>query len=283
MVTTADLRAISGVATNAVSDKIADAFNEYAARHGVNTQKRIALCLANICVETGGFRVLEESLNYSVAGLLKTFKGRISEADAQRLGRRADHAADQKAIANIVYGGEWGKKNLGNVRPTDGWDFRGSGPGQMTGRANFKRAQDATGIPFLTDPDLMRDPDGGLLGMLTLWAKSGMNELADADQVTVARKRWNGGTNGLAECKAALARANKLKLSVPPAPVGPDPAAMAGPGSEPIAKPAATTAATPTRRLNLFTALYAGGAIAIGAAWGWLVDLPCNLFGVLCQ
>jgi predicted chitinase len=41
------------------------------------------------------------------------------------------------AIANIIYGGEWGRKNLGNTQPGDGWRFRGGGLPQITGRANY--------------------------------------------------------------------------------------------------------------------------------------------------
>lgn len=84
---------------------------------------------------------VRESLNYTPERLLAVFgTSRISRADANRLGRTASKPADQKAIANLVYGGEWGRKNLGNIPGTnDGWDFRGGGLDQLTGRANYTK------------------------------------------------------------------------------------------------------------------------------------------------
>ncbi|MDI6838265.1 MAG: hypothetical protein QMD99_21455 [Rhizobiaceae bacterium] len=225
MVSTADLRAIAGTKTAVkMMDELAHAFNAHAARYSVDTQKRAAQFLANVCVETGGFCRLSESLNYSVAGLLKTFgRHRISEADAKRYGRGTDgRKADQKSIANLVYGGAWGEKNLGNTRPDDGWDYRGSGPGQVTGRANFARVEKETGLPVVSDPDLLRQPDAGMQAALILWQKWGLNEMADRGETDAIRKRWNGGTNGLAEVKAAYARAMQRPLAVPSqAPVAP--------------------------------------------------------------
>lgn len=229
MVSAADLRAIAGSnASVKMMDELAYAFNAHAARYGVTSQKRAAQFLANVCIETGGFRQLSESLNYSVDGLMKTFgRHRISEADARRLGRTSGRKADQRAIANLIYGGAWGKKNLGNVSPNDGWDFRGSGPGQVTGRANFARVEKDTGLPVVSTPDLLREPDAGMRAALILWQKWGLNELADRGETDAIRKRWNGGTNGLAEVKAAYARAMKRALTVPalsPAtPAAPDP------------------------------------------------------------
>ena len=48
-------------------------------------------------------------------------KHRITAQQAAALGRTATQPANQRAIANLVYGGEWGKKNLGNQVAGDGW------------------------------------------------------------------------------------------------------------------------------------------------------------------
>jgi putative chitinase len=250
MITVKDLLAISGKRKgNAVTQQIADAFNKHAARFDVTTQKRISQFLANVSHETGGFTQLEENLNYSVSGLLKTFgRHRISKADAERLGRTSTRKANQKAIANILYGGEWGRKNLGNTQPNDGWDFRGSGPGQATGRANFQKVQDETGLPVVADPDLLRSAENGMIAALTLWQKWGLNELADSGQTDAIRRRWNGGTLGLQEVRDCYARARALDLSVPmvvevakPAPVPPPKPAHA-PSPDAAGKVAATAA-----------------------------------------
>lgn len=101
----------------------------------------VAYILATAYHEVGGkMQPDTESLNYDVAGLLKTFsRERISSADAQKYGRTATRAANQEAIANIVYGGDWGRKNLGNLKWGDGWRYRGRGLPQTTGLSNYTK------------------------------------------------------------------------------------------------------------------------------------------------
>lgn len=249
MITANDLRAIAGTTKRVqMHDDLAAAFNKYAASYGVNNQKRIAEFMANVSHETGGFTKLAENLNYSVDGLLKTFgRHRISTADANRLGRSGKRAADQKAIANKIYGGDWGRTNLGNTQPNDGWDYRGSGPGQVTGRANFSKVEKDSGLPVVGNPDLLRQADSGMKAALILWQKWGLNEMADAGQTTAIRKRWNGGSLGLAEVKEARGRAMKLNLTVPTAAAAPT-----------TPKPEMPPSATPTKKagwLEVLTAL----------------------------
>ena len=106
-------------------------------RYDIDTPLRKAHFLAQIDHESKGLTSLTESLNYSVEGLLSTFsRKRISEADALKYGRTKTQRANQKAIANIIYGGEWGRLNLGNTEPGDGWKYRGRGALMCTGRAN---------------------------------------------------------------------------------------------------------------------------------------------------
>lgn len=107
--------------------------------------EQVAAILAEDAHETGRtMQPISENLNYSVNGLLSTFRRtRISAADANRLGRKKGEGAlsqaRQREIANIIYGGAWGKKNLGNTQPNDGWDMRGRGKVQITGRANYDK------------------------------------------------------------------------------------------------------------------------------------------------
>lgn len=125
----------------------------------------VAYALATAWHETGGeMSPNVESLNYTVAGLLNTFgRHRISRADAERLGRKpgepALSLARQRAIGNILYGGTWGRDNLGNTEPDDGWTYRGRGMAHDTGRRNYGLSGKAVGVDLLSQPhDLLR-PD----------------------------------------------------------------------------------------------------------------------------
>jgi putative chitinase len=183
----------------------------------IDTGLRVAHCLAQSCTETGGFTKLVESLNYSVEGLLGTFgRHRISGADAQRLGRKPGETAlsieRQNAIADIVYGGGFGRTQLGNIEPGDGSRFKGRGCGQTTGRANYAELQRVTGLNVLEDPDQLADPLKGMKAWCVFWTVKHCNALADADDVLPLRKRVNGGTNGLEECRVALTRAKMILI-----------------------------------------------------------------------
>lgn len=77
-----------------------------------------------------------------------------------------------------------GRANLGNTEPGDGFRFRGSGPIQITGRANTTRVCHALGLPV--DPDLLRQSKDGFRAAAYFWTNMG-NDLHDTSN--------NGATN----------------------------------------------------------------------------------------
>ncbi|QCQ97771.1 glycoside hydrolase family 19 protein [Brevundimonas sp. SGAir0440] len=166
----------------------------------------LAHWLGQTFVESAGFTTREENLNYSVDGLLKMFgRHRISEADARKFGRAPGRPAHQNAIANIIYGGEWGRKNLGNTEPGDGWRFRGGGEKQITGRANYREAWHEH------DPDTLRtDPVASARAAANFFVKHGCIAPALRDDVKGVTLKVNGGTNGLDARIAATTAAKKV-------------------------------------------------------------------------
>lgn len=159
--------------------------------------------------ESAGFSKLVESLNYSVEGLLATFgRHRISEADCRRLGRTPTRKADQISIANLVYGGAWGAKNLGNTQVGDGWKFRGSGLIQTTGRANFRAAgQERTPDALRTDINAAAEAAAGF------FVSHGCIEAARSNDVALVTRKINGGNLGLEE-RIAATKAARAVLGV---------------------------------------------------------------------
>ena len=137
----------------------------------------VSYALATAWHETGGRMVPNtESLNYSVSGLLNTFqRHRISRANAERLGRKPGEPPlsldRQRQIANILYGGTWGRDNLGNTEPNDGWTFRGRGLAHDTGRRNYRLSGEAVGIDLVSKPERILEPEIAVRVMV-----SGMRE-----------------------------------------------------------------------------------------------------------
>lgn len=183
-------------------------------RYNINTPLRQAHFLSQLAHESNGFKAARESLNYSVEGLLKTFsRSRISEADANRYGRKPGQAANQQMIADIVYGGEWGRKNLGNTESGDGWKFRGAGLIQMTGRANFTQLNNALNFDLINRPE--RVAEDNLISAMAagwFWDSRSLNALADRDDIEGITRRINGGLNGIEDRKRRLAIAKSVLM-----------------------------------------------------------------------
>lgn len=172
-------------------------------RYGI-AGRRAAMFLANVGHESGHLSRVVENLNYRVDALLKSFgRHRIGEAEARAYGRTETRPADQVAIANCLYGGLWGKKNLGNTEAGDGWRFRGAGLIQSTGRGNARRLTErlAEDFPeldvpdFEDDPDALQEPLWAALSAGSFWDAEGLNVLADegdfdgvCDKINMGRK-----------------------------------------------------------------------------------------------
>lgn len=165
-------------------------------------RRRSSMFLGQIHVESGGFERVVESLNYKASALKALFgRHRISLADCDRFGRTKDHPADQKALANILYGGEFGRKQLGNTEPGDGWRFRGRGLKQLTGRDNYRSFSRAWlgDESLLADPDRVARPDGAVASAVWFWTSKQLNAEADRGTVESVTKIVNGGAIGLTE------------------------------------------------------------------------------------
>ena len=188
------------------------------AKYGINeTPLRVAHFMAQVLHESGLLRVKQESMNFTPQGLMETFgPKRITIAQAQQLGRSGAQKANQQAIANLVYGGAWGLKNLGNTAPDDGWNFRGTGLLQMTGRDSRLRIGRALGIDLIGSPELALDPRFVLYIACEEWHQKGCNPFADADNIDRVTKLINGGNVGIDERRALLVRTKQVWLSGAP-------------------------------------------------------------------
>ncbi len=174
---------------------------------GIDTFREVSSFLANINVESNGLTVLTENLNYSTDALIKMFgRHRISIDDAKRYGRNAQHSANQEMLANILYGGTWGARNLGNTQPGDGWRFKGYGPKQLTGRSNQQRFATAVNKTIDDIPAYLRTPEGGMDSAGWFWQSHGLDAKAATAGVTDDRVAINGGTFGLPEVEKGFDR-----------------------------------------------------------------------------
>jgi putative chitinase len=187
------------------------ALNAAMDRFEINSPARIAAFLAQTAHESGEFRRLVENLNYSAAGLCKTWPNRFANLDAAK-----PYDRNPEMIANYVYA-----KRLGNsdTASGDGWRFRGRGLIQLTGRGNYRSCGLAVTLPLETDPQRLETPEAAALAAAQFWQSRGLNHLADDqsddndDEDFVAiTKIINGGTAGLSARRTYWARAKAALL-----------------------------------------------------------------------
>ncbi|MDC5413991.1 glycoside hydrolase [Acinetobacter baumannii] len=126
---------------------------------------------------------------------------------AHFIAQLAHESGNFRYMEEIASGAAYeGRKDLGNVMAGDGVKFKGRGPIQLTGRANYRNYGRALGIDFESHPELVATPSIGLLVACKFWVNNGLNELSDRDDMLTITRRINGGTNGLDSRKANLAK-----------------------------------------------------------------------------
>jgi len=110
---------------------------------------------------------------------------------------------------------------LGNTEAGDGKRFKGRGPIQITGRANYRRFGGLLRIDLVSDPPRAAVADMAFRIAGLFWSRKGLNELADLatdDAFREITRRINGGFTGLAERRRFYAAARTV-LGVPETPV----------------------------------------------------------------
>ena len=173
-----------------------DTFEKYE----INTPKRQAAFIGQCAHESGNFKVLQENLNYSAEGLMKTWPSRFTTKEI------ADQYARQPAkIAGKVYNGR-----LGNANEEEAAKYLGRGLIQLTGKENYGNCGSGIGVDLLSDPDLLGTPEYAALSAGWFWNKKGLNSLADSGDIETMTKRINGGLIGLDDRKAKIAKAEQV-------------------------------------------------------------------------
>ncbi len=177
-----------------IPDAVIAQIPDTAAKFQINTPLRLAHFLAQCGHESGGFRAVQENLNYSAKGLMGIFKKYFpTQALAEQYQRKPE------AIASKVYGGRMGN----GPEPTkEGFKFRGRGYIQLTGKDNYTAFGRAINEDMTANPDKVAT-HYPLLSAAWFFNKNGLHKMADqgsTDQVvTSITKRVNGGTIGLAD------------------------------------------------------------------------------------
>jgi putative chitinase len=175
-----------------IPDSVLAQIPDTAAKFELNTPLRLAHFLAQAGHESGGFKAVNENLNYGAKGLLGIFKKYFPTPEKAALYERKP-----EKIANLVYGGRMGN---GPEVSGEGYKFRGRGYIQLTGKDNYKAFDTVVAENITENPDLVATKYP-LMSAAWFFHKNGLHKIADEgatdEVVTKVTKRVNGGTIGL--------------------------------------------------------------------------------------
>jgi len=174
-----------------------DPLNETFKKYDISTPKRQAAFIGQCAHESGNFKILQENLNYSAEGLMKTWPSRFPTKEI------ADQYARQPAkIAGKVYNGR-----LGNTSEEEAAKYLGRGLIQLTGKENYANCGLGIGVDLLADPVLLLDARYACLSAGWFWNKKALNAYADSSDYETMTKRINGGLIGLDDRIAKIKKA----------------------------------------------------------------------------
>lgn len=158
-------------------------------KYEINTTNRAAGFLAQCSHESSGFKVLQENLNYSAAALLKVFPKYFKTMEEAEM-----YAGKPKKIANKVYANRMGN---GSEESGDGYKYRGRGCIQLTGKDNYRKFAEISGLGLEETLTYCISPKGAVESALYYWKSRNINTYCDKDDIKGMTKAVNGGYNGL--------------------------------------------------------------------------------------
>lgn len=208
------LKQIFPNATTTKRKEVLNVFNAYCAAFEINTPLRVAHFFAQVKEEVGEhIHFKNESFNYS-AKRLKS-KHALIDIDGKRksggpfsyfwhhhkeanlYGKTPTHPANQPAIANRAYANRNGN---GDIASGDGWNYRGKGFIQLTGKTNYTTANIAiqeyapeSNINIITNPESILTIKGAMVSSMGYWVSHNLNKIADSAGWTT--KNVNNITN----------------------------------------------------------------------------------------
>lgn len=180
---------LKGLIPHTVYKQLLDCFTKY----NIITVPRVAHFISQAAHESANFTKVEENLKYSAKRLVQVFPKYFNEETAQ------EYEYNPVKIASLVYANRMGNSDEDSH---EGWEYRGRGYGQLTGKDNYKQFDIEVPDNILAQPDLVATKYP-LMSFGWFWNKNKINNIADMGitngVIAMVTKKVNGGHNGLSE------------------------------------------------------------------------------------
>ncbi|MGI3901219.1 MAG: glycoside hydrolase family 19 protein [Janthinobacterium lividum] len=257
LITAAQLARVAPHAAAHIVAAIVDHADDVLPRYGLATAARLPDFLAHVLVESAYLTRLSENLDYTAARLVQVWPTRFKTIAAA-----TPYAHQPEKLADFVYGGR-----MGNTGLHDGWLNRGQGLLEETGHDNLQALALHMRVGLEAARTALTSDAGMLEAAAAVYVMLGAPAYADRGDIVGTTRCVNGGTNGLADRRAALALCRKVWPRVPMPAIAPIAAPKSAP-ARPIAPaipPQTKEATVPKSRMPVFvTALL--GLFGVSAA-----------------
>jgi putative chitinase len=230
-----DLKKVFPNTDDSKLQEIADAINKYGKDFGIDTKEKLQHFLAQAGHESTNyagreFSAFEENLNYQISNLgtnSKNFKKYFNTILAPTLDSKKMNPSDFKRtepvngiyyvdkikFANYVYG-----HRNGNIAENDGYNYRGRGIIQLTGKTNYTLFNEFYKTNYDENTDILNNPnlvasDHKIAVISALWffnenvlINKNINNDSTVEDIT---KIINGGLNGIDHRNQLFSRAEQ--------------------------------------------------------------------------
>lgn len=177
--------------TSAIIDQAPALFSKY----GLVDAMEVANFMGECTEECGGGTEVEENLNYRAAVLHSQWPLHFTMAQALAM----QHYP--RLIANQAYNGRMGNRPYTD----DGWDYRGRGPCQTTGRDAYGQLGRRMGLDLISQPELINTREHFLeAGLIDFVDICGCLPYADRDDEVNETRNLNGGLIGLKQRQVSI-------------------------------------------------------------------------------
>ena len=199
---TKELLVASSTCNSDMADKWVNALDDAATKYDVTNDKRVAMFIAQLGHESGGFAFTAENLNYSAAGLMSVFGKYFPNLQVANA-----YARQPEKIANRIYASRMGN---GPEETGDGYRYCGRGLIQVTGKENYTWFAASVGITPEEASSYMQTFEGAAQSACWFWESNNLNHYADIDDFVTMTKKINGGTIGIEDRTARYERFLKI-------------------------------------------------------------------------
>lgn len=204
---------------------------EMATKFGITNQLELAHLLAQYAHESANFTTWSEADKFRYKTARRVFcansasstihSARLAQINAKQIELNANDNdfCPQPWLFNLVYGARMGNQ-VNGILDNDGYDYRGGGVVQLTGKSNYQsfllwlqQFEPTLNLTLETIDEFVRSSDGALLAGVWFWLANDLGKFARRDDVLGLTKAIKGGYNGIEERKR-LTMEYKRKLGL---------------------------------------------------------------------